>query len=243
MQVGSAQRMSSIRATRRPWAAGEVANRLPARLNGSSRRSDRGRYARPAPPPAGAHRCLASRSRGGNRLVVDGAPAAIRTRVRRRDRLHRERAARTTTAADLELTRARARRTTCSNTCSARGRADRRLALHGAAAGRRRQCRRAPPRWSGAVAEPTTRASTRSKRRPVQHPVHAARGANQTGASGEPRSSESDRLLREEARVLPPRHPGHHQRVAEVKDWLDGHGTFRHPNAAIFFPRLSIADP
>lgn len=31
--------------------------------------------------------------------------------------------------------------------------------------------------------------------------------------------------------------------VAEVKDWLDTHGNFRSTNAAVFFPRLKIADP
>lgn len=31
--------------------------------------------------------------------------------------------------------------------------------------------------------------------------------------------------------------------VPEVKDWLDAHGNFRSRNAAIFFPRLRIADP
>ncbi|NML16820.1 phage tail sheath C-terminal domain-containing protein [Azohydromonas caseinilytica] len=31
--------------------------------------------------------------------------------------------------------------------------------------------------------------------------------------------------------------------VAEVKDWLDAHGNFRSRNAALFFPRLRIADP
>jgi phage tail sheath protein FI len=31
--------------------------------------------------------------------------------------------------------------------------------------------------------------------------------------------------------------------VAEVKNWLDAHGSFRHRNAALYFPRLQIADP
>lgn len=31
--------------------------------------------------------------------------------------------------------------------------------------------------------------------------------------------------------------------LTEVKDWLNGHGGFRHRNAAVFFPRLSIPDP
>jgi phage tail sheath protein FI len=31
--------------------------------------------------------------------------------------------------------------------------------------------------------------------------------------------------------------------VAEVKDWLDAHGSFRHRNAALYFPRLQIPDP
>ena len=31
--------------------------------------------------------------------------------------------------------------------------------------------------------------------------------------------------------------------VAEMKDWLDAHGNFRSRNAALFFPRLQVADP
>jgi len=31
--------------------------------------------------------------------------------------------------------------------------------------------------------------------------------------------------------------------LAEIKDWLDGHASFRSRNSAVFFPRLQIADP
>lgn len=37
--------------------------------------------------------------------------------------------------------------------------------------------------------------------------------------------------------------PSKTNEVQEIKDWLDGKASFRHNNAAVYFPRLLIADP